>query len=222
MNVLLPYLLGAASAFAVQFLIEIYVVPRVDTRKRREERWEKDVLDFGELLSTSVQELAGKARGAQWMVQLVSSGQLKPDYSDDQLDAYLAELRRDSQQATREFTELMSVRPDWIADRIIEFRANSDQIAEFGLAWRRYRLNLLNIEATKYGEVPESDFEAYWDSERTLRTGLLSQVKALGRLRHPPRSSWRTQVRYLRRSIAARIKRNPVPTKPVRAGSGRH
>jgi len=111
-RVLLPYLLGAASAFAVQFLIEIYVVPRVDTRKRREERWEKDVLDLGELLSTSVQEVAGKAHTAQWMVQLASSGQWIPEQDSDQLDGYLRKLKQDSQQATREFTDLIGVRAD--------------------------------------------------------------------------------------------------------------
>ena len=33
MKVLLSYLIGAASAFLVQFLIQFYVVPRVQTRK---------------------------------------------------------------------------------------------------------------------------------------------------------------------------------------------
>jgi hypothetical protein len=31
MKVLLPYLIGAASTFVVQFLIQFYVVPRVQT-----------------------------------------------------------------------------------------------------------------------------------------------------------------------------------------------
>ena len=97
---------------------------------------------------------------------------------------YADALKRDAQRATQEFTELMYVRPDWMANRIIDFRANSDPIAAFGLAWRRYQLNVLNIEATKWGEVPEADFESYWGSERELRTALLSQVKALARLRH--------------------------------------
>lgn len=38
----------------MQYLIEIYMVPRVNSCKRREELWEKGVLDLGELLSTSI------------------------------------------------------------------------------------------------------------------------------------------------------------------------
>jgi hypothetical protein len=53
-STLLPYLLGAASAFIAQYLVQAYAVPLTDTRARREERWEKDVLDYGDLLTTSV------------------------------------------------------------------------------------------------------------------------------------------------------------------------
>jgi hypothetical protein len=71
MNVLLPYLIGAASTFVVQFLIQFYIVPRVQTRKHREERWVKDVLDLGELLTTSVEKLATESWEAQQEVRLL-------------------------------------------------------------------------------------------------------------------------------------------------------
>jgi large-conductance mechanosensitive channel len=50
MKVLLPYLIGAAFTFVVQDLVQVYVVPRVQTRRQREDRWVKDVRDLGELL----------------------------------------------------------------------------------------------------------------------------------------------------------------------------
>ena len=36
-------LIGALAALAAQLVIQLYVVPRVETRKRREDRWERDV-----------------------------------------------------------------------------------------------------------------------------------------------------------------------------------
>jgi hypothetical protein len=39
MKVLLPYLIGAAFTFVVQYLVQVYVVPRVQTRRQREDRW---------------------------------------------------------------------------------------------------------------------------------------------------------------------------------------
>lgn len=200
-KVLLPYLLGAASAFGVQYLIEIYIVPRVDSRKRREERWEKDVLDLGELLSTSAGQLAGDANAAQWLFQMASSGQWQE--GADQL----SKLRGDAREATDRYTELIHVRASWLANRVSDFHASSDAIVKFHPAWRRYVLQTLNIEAIKYGEVPEADFEAYWKDDRERRSDLLSQVKALARLRHPPRASWRRQIRNVRRTIAAGVKR---------------
>lgn len=51
MKVLLPYLIGAAFTFVVEYLVQVYVVPRVQMRRQREDRWVEDVRDLGELLS---------------------------------------------------------------------------------------------------------------------------------------------------------------------------
>jgi hypothetical protein len=51
MKVLLPYLIGAAFAFVVEYLVQVYVVPRVQMRRQQEDRWVADVRDLGELLS---------------------------------------------------------------------------------------------------------------------------------------------------------------------------
>src|SRR5260370_10250824 len=61
----LAYLLGAARALAVQLVIQFYVVPRVETRKRREDRWERDVLELGQLLAGLLTDLANDAHTAQ-------------------------------------------------------------------------------------------------------------------------------------------------------------
>jgi peptidoglycan biosynthesis protein MviN/MurJ (putative lipid II flippase) len=54
MTLLVTFLVGAATALVVQLVIQLYVVPRVETRKRRKDRWERDVRELGELLTTSV------------------------------------------------------------------------------------------------------------------------------------------------------------------------
>jgi hypothetical protein len=42
--------------------IQLWIVPRVERRKRREERWERDVLALGELLTAEVPALATAAQ----------------------------------------------------------------------------------------------------------------------------------------------------------------
>lgn len=64
---------------------------------------------------------------------------------------------------------------DWLSERIREFGESSYAIGEFAMAWRRYVIQTLSIEAAKYGEVPEADFEAYWNDDRERRRDLLPQ-----------------------------------------------
>ena len=62
--------------------------------------------------------------------------------------------------------------------------------------------------------------EAYWESLRALRTSLQSEVKALARLRHPPRPSRRQQAKYIRQAIAAKLRRKPVRPRPSEVKAG--
>lgn len=56
-----------------QALIQLRVVPRAEARKRREDRWERDVLAMGELLTAELPDRANEARSAQSVLQGVSA-----------------------------------------------------------------------------------------------------------------------------------------------------
>ena len=96
-----------------------------------------------------------------------------------------------AQQATVAFGDLVRVRADWVADRIITFRSSADKIVEFAIAFYRYQLKLLHNGPYSYEDMTEDDFEAFWDSERELRNTVTSKVKMLTCLPHPPRASLR-------------------------------
>jgi hypothetical protein len=70
LTLLVTFLLGAALTLAVQF----WVVPRVETRKRREDRWERDVLELGELLTTSLGRCAQEAYVEQSILRTLKRG----------------------------------------------------------------------------------------------------------------------------------------------------
>jgi len=65
----------AAATFVLTagltLLVQLYIVPRVETRKRRDDRWERNVLELGELLTTQVRRLAQEAHSAQSMVRFL-------------------------------------------------------------------------------------------------------------------------------------------------------
>jgi hypothetical protein len=219
MKVLLPYLIGAASAFVVQFLIQVYVVPHVETRKRREERWVKDVLDLGELLTTSVEKLATEAREAQQFVRMMKDYPFGPGYDKAKVDRELRERKLAAQQATWALTDLVHFRVNWVADRIIAFRSNADEIVEFFRDSYLYRLKLLQIGPYEYEELAEGDFDAFWDSERKLRADMTDKVKTLAFLPRPPRTSWRRRLRFLKHKIPGRPTRTGTPA-PLHASPG--
>jgi hypothetical protein len=51
-----------------------------------------------------------------------------------EVDRVLKEKRLAAQQATAAFGDLVRVRADWVADRIIMFRSTADKIEEFASA----------------------------------------------------------------------------------------
>jgi len=53
-TLVLGAILGAVLTLASQLFIQLRVMPRVEARKRREDRWERAVRDFIELLRTSL------------------------------------------------------------------------------------------------------------------------------------------------------------------------
>jgi hypothetical protein len=61
-NALLYLLVGAGLALISQTRVQLSVVPRVEARKRREDRWERDVLLLGELLTSELPDRASAAR----------------------------------------------------------------------------------------------------------------------------------------------------------------
>ncbi len=169
MNVLLPYVIGAASAFTVQFLIEVYVAPRVDTRKHREERWLRDVLDLGELLTTSVARSAAEAWEAQQSVLTMRDYTFGPEIDPAAVDRELRARKLTARQTIQVLGDLVQ-RVNWVADRIIAFGSTTDESVELVEASYRYRLKLLQLSPYEYERLAQADFDAFWDSERKLRT----------------------------------------------------
>jgi hypothetical protein len=225
-KVLLPYLVGAASAFVVQFLIQIYVVPRAETAKRRRQRWEQDVLDLGELLSTTINDLAGKARSAQlhvrWAMEVVGN----PNFDQAMVQRELPELKTASREAMESFQDQVTFRSGWMVNRIEKYR-HSDKVGAFSGASRTYRLHLIKFPVVDdWLGLSEEDFEAWWDTERRLRTALDSTVRNLAFDRDALRTSWRARLRslsYRTRKALAKLRRTPreaIPEAPPRTDTG--
>jgi len=218
MKVLLPYLIGAASTFVVQFLIQFYVVPRVQNRKQVQDRWVKDVFDLGELLTTSLQMLATEAWKAQLSFRALKNHAIGPDYDQAKVEQRLREQKLAAFQATEAFTDFVAGRVVWVADRIIVTCVNAEQVFELFRWSYLHRMKVLDFGSSAYGDLAEEEFDALWASERKLRAEMTNAVKALTYLSRLPRASWRWRFQSLRRKIVGRFTRPESPP-PLQAAA---
>lgn len=202
MEVLLPYLVGAASTFVVQFLIQAYVVPRVQTRKQNHERWLEAVLDLGELVTVSLRRSATEAWEKQYSYRVLKEHETDPDFDPATVRRGLWERKLAGRQATQELNDLVHFRVNWVVDRIIALSGESDQAFEFFSIAYRYRVKHIQLAPSQWEELSQEEFDAFWDSERGLRIELTSVVKKLSCLTRPPRATWRRRFQKLRRRLA--------------------
>jgi len=213
---LLPYLAGAASAFVVQILIQVYVVPLVETRKRRLERWEKDVLDLGELLSDRVSDAARQAMSQQFFARsadkMVGSPDFDPAFVEQERRKYLIAAR----ETTSSLGDQVNSRAEWLMERVSMYRS-SDRVVKFTLTSMRYRLHVIKLSPDEWRELPDEDWDAWWAEQGRLLTELILELRQLTWDRHPLRISSRArlrQVRYRTKRRLAKIRRKPTESKP--------
>jgi hypothetical protein len=199
MNTLVPYLFGAASTLVVQIAIQLGVVPRVEARKRREDRWERDVRELGELLTTDLAERASAANAEQSAFRYVRQLEDAADADKDKLAHLNSEYSRKARLATAAFNELAHTRVPWLVDRIKAADPRSDEIVRFANAARRHRIRAIVVDDwTENYAPPDLTIEDAWDEEREARSAFVKEVTGLLDLPHPPRASliyrWRRTV----------------------------
>jgi hypothetical protein len=190
LTLLLGAILGAFLTLTTQLFIQFYVVPKVEARKRREDRWERDMRELGELLTTSLGDRATHARAAQGLFEDLRELEGKSEYDPDRLVQFRTDHISETRKATRAFTDLAHTRVSWLADRIIGFRPEADEITKFQHIRQLYWLRVAVASGWDEGDTG-AEVEERWENEYKARTELIGQVKLLVDLPHPPRVSLR-------------------------------
>jgi hypothetical protein len=219
-EVLVPYLIGAAATLLVQMLIQFYVVPRVETRKRREDRFERNVLEPRELLTTQVADRAHQARLEQSIFRALRQKDYGPEFDQANVVRGIEDQGRKAQQLTWEYIGFVRARVIWLAERVTDLTPKADEIIKLQVAYMRYLLQAERVAGWSMDdESTDDEFEAAWQAEQDARNGLTEQVRLLAGLPHPPRAP--RGIRAMRRFQAARIARS-LQTRPGPAASVPH
>jgi len=187
---LVSFLVGAATALAVQLVVQFFVVPKVETRKRREDRWERNVLELGELLTTRLTDVANELHAEQLVYRTTQ------DEPSDQYDhALVAQQGRDADRATWDYGGLISTQLDWLIRRVVSLSPKAQELAQLQHLADVHRAQALAVRPLHdQDNRNDSEFDETWEKERAARQALLDQVQLLADLPHPPRAPWRAHL----------------------------
>lgn len=193
-----------------QAVVQLRVVPRVEARKRREDRWERDVLALGELLTADLPDRAKTARIEQWFLQLMNS--LQP--ADAKVAEHAETLRglvEKADEAVESYEAVAKTRVRWLVQRIVSLAPRSDELQKFYFIYVKF--SMASSICTGYNrprdDYDEDTFEIEWKAERRARGDLTLAVERLASSMPPRRASrlrerWRWIVRWRGRKKAER------------------
>lgn len=150
-----PVIIGALVALAGSVFVQFWLVPRVDTRKRREQRWEEDVLALGKLLTFEHPPIVTGVRVGLHTVGMVAEAAGELD--GDQWSALHAQERENLREANQAFNALR-LQIDWLSDRVISLAPTNSAIQQFGELSRRYNFRHAKLMLLEWR--PDLDEEA--------------------------------------------------------------
>lgn len=186
-------LLGAVLAFIATLIVQFFVAPFADARRRRDEQWFSDVRALMELIGGDVR---GQLKSIQ-ATDALRSMRLDADFdaTDPKLLRFLDEIERDHRERGAELNRLLT-RGSWLSDRILSVDESNPDLMSLHTHWQMARI-LLRAEAYR----PESEvlLEAEqaqsWRKGETRLNEAESHLRCLSKRARPPRKHHRLRFR---------------------------
>lgn len=175
-------LVGAGLALSSQMLVQLVIVPRVEVRKRREDRWERHVQDLGEVLTTELDRYAQDARHSQHKFQYIRMQMADNPGGFDELRAkdLMNELNEEVRTAARLYEDLVDGRIVWLVGRVCGIAHGIQKLIKLELFSLTYRAS--KFECLQYNyevDFDEEEFNQAWKKERERAQQLLDAVHEL-------------------------------------------
>jgi hypothetical protein len=200
-----PVFLGAAFAFLFSLAIQLIVVPRVEARKRREERWERDVLTLGELLTAELPSLASKARTDAYVMHMISTDLAEAeDVDSGRRDRVVKDLQEGARESMARYQAVADVRIGWLVDRIVSLDPAAAELRLLEGHWISFDLASKSFSLWDWPDLDfsEDKFNRAWERQKKGLSDLTTAVVKLASLPHPPRRPTRIS-RWTRRALTS-------------------
>jgi len=168
------FLAGTATALVVQ----LYVVPDAETRKRRAQRWEEEVRQLSDVLATSLSEAATNAWAAQKLYR-----EERERTSDEYNPAVVRHQAKDVQDSTLAFGSVIRTQVDRLIGRVIRFNPGDEEIKRLKSLNGDYQMRAILVP--DHDKRTDAEFEEGWGKERDAREALIKQVQVLESMSPP-------------------------------------
>lgn len=204
-DTLIGVLIGGGLTLGTHTYIQLVVVPKVDARRRREDRWEKNVLTLGDILTQELPPIAAAARSDQWRLNWTHvEFKDKPGIDPTKLESAQRDHREKASESTARFKALALSRVAWIGERIIELAPTEPPLRDFTVKLVSFRLASMTCGQYDYPDdnFDESKFEDRWKRQHEKTDDLVSAVEQLAKAPRPPATDSRRLRRLLPRRAA--------------------
>ncbi len=196
-------LVGGLLTLAVTLLVQWFVVPRVEARKRREERWETDVRALGELLTVEMPAALTALQAALWWRGEIQAVRV---WSMGERELYERRASNELRDA-HDRLKLADHRLSWLVARVRAFDATAEGLSVLSGSLINYRIAASELDGYVYArerELPAQ--EAIAQEARKAREAvkrMQDATEALMQAERPPRRSWRRRLSQRRDHLLA-------------------
>jgi len=161
-------IVGALIALLGTVIVQLWLIPLVDSRKRRDQRWEADVRALGELLIFTEPQARSAARSAlHWQILLRET----PENADPKRWAALVREREETGRSAWNDYDRIRSQVDWLVDRVESVAPHSRALRSFDSWALRRTVARWNLEALRYARDEAPPTKERWrrQTPRSLR-----------------------------------------------------
>lgn len=182
-------IVGALIALVGTVVVQLWLIPVVESRKRREQRWEADVRALGELMVFAHPQAMSEVHGQLHWQMLLADPPANAD--PERLAEFMLEHEVASRSAWQEFDRIRE-QVDWLVGRISALAPASPKLRHFRWSAERLTTAILGLVSLRYAPddrpITREALDDVHDAVYKATMDLLGEVKRLAD-GQPPRNS---------------------------------
>ena len=192
---------GGVVTLAGGVVLQVVIVPEVQARSRRRERWEDDLAELWSLLDEQVPRAVRRYRTTANVVRLMENIRDEPDINrrlyEEQQERLVAE-RAQARSTVEEHLDRLSV----VEARVRRINSDEPLWQQLQLRLRLYQVFLPSFLWTAAGETvnapTDEQIDSAWEVQEGHRTTVIRLLEPVVTSMRPPRTRMRRLARRLR------------------------